>query len=121
LWPFLEARVTRDFAEHHIVDRPRQRPVRTALGAATLSFYSVLFFGAASDVIASQFGVSVNAVLWTFRIAVFVLPPIVATFTYRVCKELGERDGAPFGRRLRFRDIASRLFRRRRPADQPVS
>ena len=51
LWPFLEARVTRDFAEHHIVDRPRQRPVRTALGAATLSFYSVLFFGAASDVI----------------------------------------------------------------------
>ena len=28
-WPFLEARVTRDRAEHHMAERPRQRPVRT--------------------------------------------------------------------------------------------
>jgi len=115
LWPFLEARVTRDFAEHHIDDRPRQRPVRTALGTATLSFYSVLFFGAASDVIASQFGVSVNAVLWTFRVAVFVLPPIVAVFTYRLCKELCARDGVPIESRVRFRDIGPRLLRKREP------
>ena len=31
---FLEARVTGDHDEHHLLDRPRQRPVRTALGAA---------------------------------------------------------------------------------------
>jgi hypothetical protein len=72
-----------------------------------------LFFGAASDVIASQFGLSVNAVLWTFRIAVFVLPPIVATFTYRLCKELCERDGVPIDSPVRFRDIGPRLLRRR--------
>ena len=42
LWPFLEARVTGDHAEHHLLDRPRQRPVRTALGAATIAFYVVL-------------------------------------------------------------------------------
>ena len=29
-WPFLEARFTRDHAEHHLLDRPRDRPVRTA-------------------------------------------------------------------------------------------
>jgi quinol---cytochrome-c reductase cytochrome b subunit len=118
LWPFLEARVTRDFAEHHIVDRPRQHPVRTALGAATLSFYSVLFFGAASDVIAERFGVSVNAVLWTFRIAVFVLPPIVAAFTYRLCKELCERDGVPVESRVTFREIGPRLLRRHPPESE---
>jgi ubiquinol-cytochrome c reductase cytochrome b subunit len=111
LWPFLEARVTRDYAEHHIVDRPRQRPVRTALGAATLSFYSVLFLGAASDVIASNFHLSVNNVLWTFRIAVFVLPPIVATFVYRLCKELSARDGVPTLSRVSFGEIAGRLLR----------
>jgi ubiquinol-cytochrome c reductase cytochrome b subunit len=111
LWPFLEARVTRDYAEHHIVDRPRQRPVRTALGAAALSFYSVLFLGAASDVIASNFHLSVNAVLWTFRITVFVLPPIVATFVYRLCKELSARDGVPTLSRVSFGEIAGRLFR----------
>ena len=122
LWPFLEARVTRDFAEHHIVDRPRQRPVRTALGAATLSFYSVLFFGAASDVIAERFGVSVNAVLWTFRIAVFVLPPIIAMFTFRLCKELCERDGVAIQSRVTFREIGPRLLRRhpREPDGEPV-
>jgi ubiquinol-cytochrome c reductase cytochrome b subunit len=112
LWPFLEARVTRDYAEHHIVDRPRQRPVRTALGAAALSFYSVLFLGAASDVIASNFHLSVNNVLWTFRITVFVLPPIVATFVYRLCKELSARDGVPTLSHVGFGEIAGRLFRR---------
>jgi ubiquinol-cytochrome c reductase cytochrome b subunit len=113
LWPFLEARVTGDYAEHHIDDRPRQRPVRTALGAATLSFYSVLFLGAASDVIASSFQVSVNAVLWTFRVAVFVLPPLVAVTMYRLCKELSARDGLPVETQVKPRDIPARLFRRR--------
>ncbi|HEY2814757.1 MAG TPA: ubiquinol-cytochrome c reductase cytochrome b subunit, partial [Acidimicrobiales bacterium] len=103
LWPFLEARVTRDFAEHHIDDRPRQRPIRTALGAATLSFYTVLFMGAASDVIASNFHVSVNAVLWSFRIAVFVLPPLVALAVYRLCKEASARDGVPIDSGVRIR------------------
>jgi len=113
LWPFLEARVTRDYVEHHIDDRPRQRPVRTALGAATLSFYSVLFLGAASDVIASSFGVSVNAVLWSFRIGVFVLPPLAAMVIYRLCKELSARDGLPIESEVTFGEIAGRLFRRR--------
>jgi len=113
LWPLLEARVTGDYAEHHIDDRPRQRPVRTALGAATLSFYSILFLGAASDVIASSFHVSVNNVLWTFRVAVFVLPPLVAFAMYRLCKELSLREGLPIESQVRFREIPGRLFRKR--------
>src|SRR4051794_14938625 len=59
-WPFLEARATGDHAEHHINDRPRQRPLRTSLGVATLSFYIILFLGASSDVVATTFQVSVN-------------------------------------------------------------
>ena len=74
-WPFLEARVTGDHAEHHLLDRPRQRPVRTALGAATITFYVVLFLGGAADVLAATFGLSVNAILWTFRFLVLLLPP----------------------------------------------
>ncbi len=110
LWPFLEARVTGDRAEHHLDDRPRQRPVRTALGTATLSFYSILFLGAASDVIASSFRVSVNGVLWTFRIGVFVVPPVIAFATYRLCKELSARDGLPTRSRVTFRQTFRRLL-----------
>ena len=113
-WPFLEARVTGDYAEHHLLDRPRQRPVRTALGTATLSFYMILFFGAAADVLASTFGLSVNAILWTFRILVLAVPPIVAWVTYRLCRELSARDGLPVASQVTIREIPRRL--RRGPA-----
>ncbi len=30
VWPWIEARFTKDHEEHHLLDRPRDRPVRTA-------------------------------------------------------------------------------------------
>ena len=110
-WPFLEARVTRDHDEHHLLDRPRQRPVRTALGVATLSFYSVCFLGAASDVVASTFHVSVNRVLITLRLGVFLVPIIAAWATYRLCRELSDRDGLPVQSGVAFGQIGHRLRR----------
>lgn len=92
LWPFLEARFTGDREPHNLLDRPRDRPLRTALGVATLTFYAVLTFAAASDVLSTTFGLSVNAVLWAFRILLFAAPPVTAFATYRLCKELVARD-----------------------------
>src|SRR3954451_22335058 len=111
LWPFIEARITGDHREHHICDRPRQHPVRTALGVATLSFYVICFFGGASDVLSSTFGLSVNAVLWTFRVALVVVPPIAAATTYRLCRELSARDALPMESPVPFRDLPRRLLR----------
>ncbi|MGH9210355.1 MAG: cytochrome bc1 complex cytochrome b subunit [Acidimicrobiales bacterium] len=110
-WPFLEARVTGDHAEHHLVDRPRQRPVRTALGAACLSFYVVCFLGGGSDVIAQTFGLSVNAVLWSFRVGLLLAPLVSGWITYRLCKELAARDGVPTASQVRIREIPRRLRR----------
>src|ERR671910_381011 len=115
-WPFLEARVTRDYGEHNLLDRPRQRPVRTSLGAATISFYVICFLGGAADVLASTFGLSVNAILWTFRVAVLAAPPLVGWFTYRLCKELSARDGVPIASPVTVREIPGRL--RRGPSTQ---
>ncbi len=115
-WPFLEARVTGDYAEHNLLDRPRQRPVRTALGAATISFYVVCFLGGAADVLAATFGLSVNAILWTFRFLVLLLPPVVGWIVYRLCKELSARDGVPTGSQVTVREIPGRLRHRPQPA-----
>lgn len=93
LWPWIEARVTGDRREHHVLDRPRDRPVRTALGTATLSFYTVLGFAGSNDVLAIAFDLSLNAVLVAFRVLLFTVPPVVGVVTYRVCKELQRRDG----------------------------
>jgi ubiquinol-cytochrome c reductase cytochrome b subunit len=108
-WPFLEARVTGDHDAHHIDDRPRQRPVRTAMGVATLSFYAICFLGGASDVLSTTFGLSVNAVLWTMRFALIIVPPIVAFAAYRLCKEMAARDGVPTASRVAWRDIPKNL------------
>ena len=72
----LEALFTGDRRPHHLLDRPRDRPVRTSLGVATLSFYTVLTLAASNDVIATTFGLSVNAVVVAFRVLSVVLPPI---------------------------------------------
>ncbi|MEV8354397.1 cytochrome bc complex cytochrome b subunit [Streptomyces niveus] len=92
LYPVLEAWVTGDHQEHHVLDRPRNRPVRTALGAAWLSVYAVGMVAWANDLIATHFHVSVNAVTWAVRVAVFVAPVIVYVAAKRVALGLQRRD-----------------------------
>jgi ubiquinol-cytochrome c reductase cytochrome b subunit len=94
LWPFLEARFTHDTAEHHLLDRPRDKPVRTAIGVASLAFLTILFFAGGNDVIAARFNLSISGVTWAFRVLVLVLPPAAGYLAYRLCKELQERDRA---------------------------
>ncbi len=88
LWPFLERRVTRDTAEHHVLDRPSERPVRTALGVVVLTFYSVLLLAGGQDIWSQHLGVSLSSVLWTFRIAVFVVPAVFGALTWKICRDL---------------------------------
>jgi ubiquinol-cytochrome c reductase cytochrome b subunit len=83
-WPFIEAWRTGDHAPHHILDRPRDRPVHTALGMATLSFYAVLLLGGLNDLVAKWFQLPVESVTWTIRILGIVLPILVGWLTYRL-------------------------------------
>ena len=59
--------------------------------------------------LASTFGLSVNAILWTFRFLVLLLPPVVGWIAYRLCKELSARDGVPTASRVEVREIPRRL------------
>jgi len=87
-WPFIEARFTKENdREYHLLNRPRERPVRTGIGAGVITFYVVLFFAAGSDVLATVFHVSVTGLLMAFRILLLGLPPVVTYITYRLCKE----------------------------------
>ncbi|WP_225840386.1 cytochrome bc complex cytochrome b subunit [Streptomyces sp. NK08204] len=92
LWPFLEAWVTGDKREHHLLDRPRERPARTSFGVAFCALYLVLFFGGANDVLAEKFHLSVNSITWVVRIGVFVIPALAYVITYRICLGLQLRD-----------------------------
>lgn len=92
-WPFLEARFSGDHAEHHVLDRPRDRPLRTALGVATLAFYTVLGLGGASDALSTLFDVSINRLIGVLRVLLLVVPIAAAYTTRLLCLELQRRDG----------------------------
>jgi ubiquinol-cytochrome c reductase cytochrome b subunit len=92
-WPFLEARFTHDRAEHHLLDRPRDRPVRTAIGVGVLSFYAVLLLGGSNDILARFLGVPVGAVTVTLRVMVLALPLAAALIAHRVMRALRQSGG----------------------------
>lgn len=92
-WPFLEAWITGDHLSHNLLDRPRDRPVRTALGATTLCFYIVLLLAGSNDLIAKWLLVPVQDVTNTFRLLLFALPAITGLLTYLLLKAL-VRSGA---------------------------
>ncbi|KAF4406476.1 MULTISPECIES: cytochrome bc complex cytochrome b subunit [Streptomyces] len=92
VYPFIESWVTGDKREHHILDRPRNHPVRTGIGAAWISWYLVMLIGGGNDLFAIHFHLSINAVTWFVRIAFFVVPVLVFIATKRICLGLQRRD-----------------------------
>ncbi|MFE6286028.1 cytochrome bc complex cytochrome b subunit [Streptomyces sp. NPDC057877] len=92
LWPFLESWATGDKREHHLLDRPRDHPTRTAFGVAFVAFYLVLFFGGANDILAERFSLSLNAITYAVRVGVFVVPVLTYILTRRICLGLQRRD-----------------------------
>ncbi|MEV5377763.1 cytochrome bc complex cytochrome b subunit [Streptomyces nondiastaticus] len=92
VWPFIESWVTGDKREHHLLDRPRNAPTRTAFGAAWIAAYFVMLVGGGNDLWATHFHLSINAITWFVRIGFFVIPVLTFIATRRVCMGLQRRD-----------------------------
>jgi ubiquinol-cytochrome c reductase cytochrome b subunit len=91
-YPYIEARVTGDRAHHNLLQRPRDVPVRTAIGAMAIAFYMVLTLSAMNDIIALNLHISLNAMTWVGRIGMVVVPPIVYIIAYRWAIALQRSD-----------------------------
>ena len=92
VYPFIEAKMTKDTAKHHLLQRPRDVPVRTSLGCMAITFYLVLFLSGGNDLIAKAFDISLNAMTWGGRILLLTLPPIAYAVAYRICLGLQRHD-----------------------------
>lgn len=99
LWPFIEQRFTKDRDAHHLLDRPRDRPVRTAVGMGGILYVMLLTLAGGNDVLALTFNVPIEAMVWFLRVALFVVPVLGGLITYRVCAELQSTDAHPLRRR----------------------
>ena len=91
-YPFIEKWVTGDDREHHVLDRPRNAPTRTGIGAAGVTFYAVLWAGASTDLIATNFQMSLNHVLTSMQILLIIGPVIAYWVTKRACLALQRKD-----------------------------
>ncbi|MCX4582735.1 cytochrome bc complex cytochrome b subunit [Streptomyces sp. NBC_01481] len=92
VYPFVESWITGDKREHHILDRPRNAPTRTAFGVAWLTWYFILLIAGGNDMFAVFFHLSINSITWFARIGFFVGPVIAFVITKRICMGLQRRD-----------------------------
>ena len=67
-WPALERRFTGDIRRHDLLDRPRDRPIRTAVGAAFLSWVVIVFAVGSTDRIFYRLGISYTAQIHFWRV-----------------------------------------------------
>ncbi|MFH5230595.1 cytochrome b [Antrihabitans spumae] len=93
-YPWIEKRLTKDDAHHNLLQRPRDVPVRTGIGAMAIGFYVVLTLSCVNDIIALKFDISLNATTWMGRIGLLIVPPIAYYVTYRICLGLQRADRA---------------------------
>jgi hypothetical protein len=91
-WPWIEQFLTKDKAYHNLLDRPRDKPRRTAIGVMGISFYVMLLIAGGNDIIASIFHISVQTITHTLRVGIFVVPPLVYIATKRFCLGLQHND-----------------------------
>jgi ubiquinol-cytochrome c reductase cytochrome b subunit len=92
LYPFIESWMTGDKREHHLLDRPRNAPNRTALGVMSITFMLVALINGGNDILATTFDLTINQMMWFTRIGIFVLPPIAFVVTKRLCLSLQRAD-----------------------------
>ncbi|WP_405159482.1 cytochrome bc complex cytochrome b subunit [Nocardia sp. NBC_01499] len=94
-YPWIEKRLTGDTAvNHNLLQRPRDVPVRTAIGAMSIAFYVVLTLSCVNDIVAYKFNISLNATTWSGRIGILVIPPLAYFVAYRICLGLQRSDRA---------------------------
>jgi ubiquinol-cytochrome c reductase cytochrome b subunit len=95
LWPFIEQRVTKDHAMHNILDNPRDRPARSAIGVGGILYVTLLTIAGGNDVLALTFNVPIEAMVWFLRVGLFVIPVLGGFITYKVCTELQSSRARP--------------------------
>jgi len=91
-YPFLEQWITGDKREHHLLQRPRNAPTRTAFLAAMVSLYALLWAAGGNDILATTFHQNLNHITYFMRVAIFVVPVIVFMVAKRWCISLQRHD-----------------------------
>ena len=121
LLPFIEGWITGDKRDHHLLQRPRNAPTRTAVMVALMTFYGLAWAAGGNDIIAIKLDASINQITYFMRVAIFV-GPVIAFCDHPTLVHLApaprQRGAAPRLRDRRHHPLARGPVRRAAPADQ---
>jgi quinol-cytochrome oxidoreductase complex cytochrome b subunit len=92
VYPFIERWITGDRAVHHLLDRPRDVPLRTAVGAAGITAYGLLWAAGGNDLIAKTLDIPLFWTTWFFRVTIILGPFAAYIIAYRICLGLQHKD-----------------------------
>jgi quinol---cytochrome-c reductase cytochrome b subunit len=87
-WPAIERKVTGDDGFHNLLERPRDNPMRTAVGIGMATWVLLVFIAGSSDRVYVWLNVSYTSQIEIYRVLVFVIPLLAAAIAHRVCEEL---------------------------------
>ncbi|NUR07222.1 MAG: cytochrome bc complex cytochrome b subunit [Nocardioidaceae bacterium] len=92
LLPFIDAWITGDKREHHLLERPRNAPTRTAIMVALMTMYGLFWAAGGNDIIAIRLHASINQITYFLRAAVIIGPILAFVITRRWCISLQRKD-----------------------------
>jgi ubiquinol-cytochrome c reductase cytochrome b subunit len=87
-WPAIERRITGDYHRHELLERPRDNPLRTAVGAAAFTWVAIVFAAGSFDQFYFRLNIPYPGQIWFWRFAMFVVPVLVFFGVRRICRDL---------------------------------
>ena len=94
-WPSVERRFTHDYRRHDLLDRPRDHPTRTAIGAAFFSWVVIIFAVGSTDRLFYRLHISYTAQIHFWRAGVWILPIAVFFIVRSAARALRRSDAHP--------------------------
>jgi ubiquinol-cytochrome c reductase cytochrome b subunit len=120
-YPAIEQWITGDKRDHQLLDRPRNAPARTGIGVAVVALSIDIQLAGADDAIAEHLNMSLEYLVWLFRIGFFVFPAIGFVAARRICLALQRADRRKLREGQTYRVATQDPEQGYTPVNQPLS
>lgn len=92
-YPFLERKVYKLEGDWHVLTNPLDIPLRAAMVIGTFSFVLLASANATNDILSRMTGITIETLVFVFRGAMLLVPPLLAGGLYLHCKRRLARAG----------------------------
>jgi ubiquinol-cytochrome c reductase cytochrome b subunit len=93
-YPFIERRFYGLHGEWHVLTNPLDIPLRAAMVIGTFSFVLIASANATNDILSRMTGIPIETMVWAFRAAMLLVPPVLAVGLYLWCRRRLTAAGA---------------------------